>query len=123
MWCGHTDVIWLWVVIGAVSSHSDVVVLRGSCGVDVVGRGRVSVCLVTTVTAPVVKLVVGEGGALSDGVSDYFIKYVDKRWHVVVCVTGGRDGGGEGSMASRGGCGGGIAIERGIAVGESAVRR
>ena len=89
MWCGHTDVIWLWVVVGAVGSHSDVVVLWGSGGVDVEERGRVSVWLVTTVTAPVVKLVVGEVGALSDGVSDYFIKYVDKRWHVVVCVTGG----------------------------------
>lgn len=87
VWCGHPNVIWLWVVAGVVGSHADVVVLWGSGRVDKVGRGKVSVRLTTTVTAPVVKLVVGEVIALSDGVRDYFVKYVDEGWHVVVCVT------------------------------------
>jgi hypothetical protein len=76
-----------------VGNHSDVVVLDGSGRVDVVGRGRVYVWLTKTVTVPVFKLVVGEVGGLSDGVGDYFIEYVDERWHVVVCVAGGLAGG------------------------------
>jgi len=89
VWCGHPNVIWRGVVAGVVGSHADVVVLWRSGRVDKVGRGKVSVRLTTTVTAPVVKLVVGEVMAPPDGVRDYFVKYVDEGWHVVVCVTRG----------------------------------